>query len=211
MRGVWMRRGVAFAAIAVIVCASASTGNAQIIYEPVQYQYGGQNAYYYGGCDPRVHESAAWPSAPGTGWGRGDGWAFRSAGIHTHRAVATERPRTFTDALPYRNAFVHGFTDNDARNEAYARQPHYFRKSDLLLASRPDAAGRGRIVPACWADAAPASGGLPRGAIVIIPSRNVSDVSRGPRPVLVIPKDLLERELPPAPAKSDEALITRAD
>lgn len=207
------RCAAALAVVLVCLGFGAPSADAQIIYEPVRYQYGGQNAYYYGGCDPRVHEAAAWPWAPGTTWGRGNGWAFRSASIDTHREVASERQRTYTDAMPLRNAWVYGFTANDARNEAYARQPNYFRKIDLLRAARPAADGRTLVVPECWSSAAPAM--FPAGAIVIRPSRAATgiDLPRGPRPVMVIPRNLLEGELAPdAPTKEiDPALLTRAE
>lgn len=188
----------------VAVGCLASVANAQIIYEPVQYQYGGQNPYYYGGSDPRVHDSALHPWAPGTTWGRGNGFAFRSSNLHTHRAVVTERPRTFTDALPFQNAWVYGFTANDARNEAYARQPRYFRKADLIQAARPDDSGRGLVVPAHWAELPPA------GTILIRPTSRHALEHRGVRPVLIIPKDLLERG-DDGDSTMRDPLLTRAD
>ena len=103
--------------LVVVLCAASSF--AQVIYEPVQYQYkSGGRSYYYGGADARVHMSAAWPMVYGADWGRSNGLAFHSANVHTHREVATERPRVYTDALPLRNAYIYGFTANDARNEA---------------------------------------------------------------------------------------------
>jgi hypothetical protein len=190
------------------IAIAASLGNAQAIYEPVQYQYGGQNPYYYGGSDPLVHESARHPYAPGASWGRGNGYAFRSGSIHTHREVVTERPRVFTDELPYRNAYIYGFTVNDARNEAYARQPNYFRMVDVRRAALPDASGRGWVVPAAWPDHRP-------GHIIIrpMPRRTLAPATtRTARPILIIPKDRLER----APEDDGDStlrdpLLTRAD
>jgi hypothetical protein len=192
---------------AILMIASAS--QAQIIYEPVQYQYSaGGTTYYYSGCDPRVHEIAAWPTAgAGVNWGRGNGISFRSGNVHTHREVVTERTRTFTDELPYRNAYVFGYDANDAQNEAYARQPTFFRKRDLVRAALPHPSGRGWVVPACWSEYPPP------GEIVIRSSNGVvrkSPATRQARPILIIPKDLLDREMqkPTAPVESQ---ITRTD
>src|SRR5437762_11987819 len=120
--------------IAFIVAAFclASSACAQIIFEPVQYQYGQQQSYYYGGSDPRVFASAEATHDGASRWGRVNGWAFASGGIDTHREVATEPTRVFADAIPFRNATFFGYSANDARNEAYANAPTYFRKSDLL-------------------------------------------------------------------------------
>lgn len=189
----------------VVAVCLASAANGQIIYEPVEYQYGGQNPYYYGGSDPLVHDWALRPWAPGTSWGRGNGFAFRGGGIHTHREVVTERPRVFTDGLPYRNAWIHGFTASDARNEAYARQPRYFRKGDLVRAALPDASGRGWVVPSNWGDMPP-----PGGIIIRPMSRNAAE-KREIRPVLIIPKDLLEKKGGEGDATLRDPMLTRAD
>lgn len=174
--------------ICVLVLAAPAV--AQVIYEPVRHQYGGQNPYYYGGADPRIHESAAWPSAQGVKWGRHNGFAFTSANIHTHRAVVTERTRTFTDALGIRNAFVFGFTPNDARNEANNSIPLYFRKSEMLRAAQPTE--RGWVVPAQWQRYAPS------GQVEIRPWKRPAATER---PVIVIPKDMLDKKLWEEPQK----------
>jgi hypothetical protein len=198
-------RGLLLCALALAV---APVANGQIVYEPVQYQYGGQNPYSYGGQDPRVHVSARHPHAPGTTWGRGNGFAFRSAGVHTHREVVTERPRVFTDALPYRNAFVYGFTVNDARNEAYARVPTYFRKADLLRSARPDDCRGGWVVPAD----APRGWECRPGQIIIRPMvRRTTDSVREARPVLIIPKDLLDAPRDEGDSTLRDPLLSRAD
>ena len=46
-----------FAAL-LIACIVVSSASAQIIYEPVQYQYGGQTPFYYGGNDPDMFRFA---------------------------------------------------------------------------------------------------------------------------------------------------------
>lgn len=168
----------------VIVLLTTASAFGQVYYEPVQYHYGGQNRYFYGGADPRVHEGAQRPAAHG--WGRGNGFDFRSGGIHTHREVSRQRPRIFTDALPWRNAFDFGFTANDARNQAMHNVPLYFSKRQMLAAALPDGRG-GAIVPAQWDKFAPA------GTVVIKPSVRRSALRE--RPVIVFPKDLLDRKL----------------
>src|SRR5829696_1294856 len=107
------------ALVALVVCAvTSSQASAQIIYEPVQYQYeaGGQ-PYYYGGSNPNMHRWAHSPVGGAGRWGRTNGLAFVSGDIDRNRAVRDENTlRAFTDALPYTNAHVYGFTDTDARN-----------------------------------------------------------------------------------------------
>jgi hypothetical protein len=196
-------RGLLSVAFAAAVLASgASLVSAQIVYEPVQYQYSsGGTTYYYAGCDPRVHEVASWPTAGDrVSWGRGNGFSFRSGDVHTHREVADEPVRVYTDALPLRNATVFGFTPTDARNEAYGRQPTFFRKRDLVRSALPDPAGRGWIVPQCWHEY------VPPGEVMIRTRdgdvRRSTPATRQARPILIIPKDLLDREMH-TPAKPD--------
>lgn len=112
-----------------------SIAEAQVIYEPVQYQFGGQNAYYYGGSDLRVHATAGQLSAQ-PGFGRSEGFAFASGNVTTHREVNNDRPRVFDDRLPGVNATIYGVTIDDARNAAYQNSPTYFRKRDLPAALR---------------------------------------------------------------------------
>lgn len=98
-----------------VVLGSAAT--AQVVYTPVEYQYGtGNDRYYYGGSDPRVHERAA-----------------RAAAARAIRGVANTLPQVYSDALPFQpNAAVYGVTASDARDQAYASVPRYFRKKDLV-------------------------------------------------------------------------------
>src|SRR2546423_699292 len=47
------------AAAVVVLVVFVSSTSAQIIYEPVRYQYGsGENVYYYGGSDPAMFRYA---------------------------------------------------------------------------------------------------------------------------------------------------------
>jgi len=171
-------------ALFALVLSCASSSFAQIIYEPVQYQYGDQNKFYYGGSDPRIIQHAMGPRDAAGRWGRVNGYDFVSGNIDTHREVCSEPERTFTDARGYENARIYGFTATDARNEAYANVPTYFRKSDLLAAAIPTT--HGWIVPA-QAQPIPANG---RGMIIVTPGRAMM-----PRPMMIIPKKALEKTI----------------
>jgi hypothetical protein len=104
------------------------TAMAQVVYEPVRIQYGGPQPYYYAGSNPWIHAAAAFPNAPGTTWGRFDGYAF----ANDRRQVVQRNVRTFTDALGPYDAYPLGLTPDQVQNEAYARLPRYFRKGDSL-------------------------------------------------------------------------------
>jgi hypothetical protein len=112
----------------VVLAGLAGQSFAQTIYEPVTVQHGGQNPYYYAGSDPAIHEAAKFPGAPGATWGRVNGYAF----VSPTRKVVERRVRVFTDAFGTVNAAPYGLTPNQVVNEANARLPKYFRKSDLL-------------------------------------------------------------------------------
>jgi hypothetical protein len=180
------------ALVALVVGAVTSSDlSAQVIYEPVQYQYeaGGQH-YYYGGTNPNIHRWAHTPVGGAGRWGRTNGFAFVSGNIDTHREVVDEhRVRAFTDAMPYINAHIYGFTATDARNEAYFNVPLYFRKGDLLNAAvRVNGA---YVVPA---QAQP---------IRIDRDRDGRDrPTTTPRPVMIIPKDQIFKPQPKAADKT---------
>jgi hypothetical protein len=171
--------------IVIVALALTASAQAQVIYEPVSVQYGGQNRYYYAGSDPQIHEAARFPSAPGAAWGRTNGYAFVSA----TRAVAERRARIFTDALGSFDARVYGMTVDDVVNEANARIPRYFSKADLLNQAAAEWDGTLRVSPYAPRPASPATG---KGSIIIKPSQPPL-FRRGP--VIVIPKDMLDRKL----------------
>jgi len=186
-RSMWMG-GVVLAAMSF--CAAGAS--AQIVYEPVQSQYfAGGRAYYYGGSDPRVHYSAARESGLSS-WGRSNGYAFHSGNIDTHREVSTEPTRIYTDQVPGQNARFFGYTADDAQNQANANSYSYFRKADLLRTAIRQSDGTW-VVPA---QPSPA-----RGTIQIILARSIVRPMIGdkkapaPKPVLIIPKRLLDKPL----------------
>jgi len=170
----------------VLACASQSFG--QVVFEPVRYQYGDQNKFYYGGSDPRIIEQAYGPRDAAGRWGRVHGFDFVSANIDTHREVSSEPERVFTDARGFENARIYGFTATDARNEAYANIPTYFRKADLLRAAVPTESGW--VVPA---QAYPIPANAVNGPMI----RITPATTRGamlPKPSFIIPKKALEQK-----------------
>jgi hypothetical protein len=178
-------------ALAVFACF-VSTASAQIIFEPVQYQYDSNGTmYYYGGSDPYVHAMAHELYSPGGTFGRVNGFAFVSA----TRQVSNEPIRAYTDAMPRINGHLLGFTPDDARNEAYANAPRYFVKRDLLNAAVRQADGTW-VVPA---QAQPVRVYRASG-VEVTPAPATS-----PKPLLIIPKDQLNK---PNPKPSDKHLAS---
>ena len=187
----------ALCALSLMLVAS-SGAFAQVIYTPVQYQFfAGGRAYYYGGTDPSVHaDVAALSSVPG--YGRTGGCAFQSGDLDRHREVTTERPLVYTDSMPGQDARQFGFTPQNAANEALANSPTYFRKADVIRMARVQPDGSW-VVP---------SNNVPaRGTIEI---RGVGVVNRTPavytepKPILIIPKRLLDKKLwPEQPMRAD--------
>lgn len=168
------------AAFSVLVLTSITS--AQVIYEPVTIRHGGQNAYYYAGTDQRIHEAAAFPSAPGAAWGRTGGYAF----VNAHRAVVERTPRIFTDAFGSFDARVYGMTIDDVVNEANARVPRYFNKAQVI----EQAAQHGGSMTVSPYTTSPET--AEKGSIIIRPSAPPL-FRRGP--VLVIPKSMMDRKV----------------
>jgi hypothetical protein len=180
------KQAIAATLLSVLFAAFSS---AQVIYEPVQYQYRTPNGetFYYAGDNPRVFEYArqrlecfggiqAYPT-----WLPGAGYLRRGL-------IGDPAQFTFSDCAPYRNAVVFGYTSVDVRNEAYARVPQFFRMSDLNAAAVPAADGIGMVVPA-----------QARGTIDIRPSgqRPATGPATTPKPILIIPKKALEQKSDP--------------
>jgi hypothetical protein len=157
-----MRLALAFTGL-FFLAASAS---AQVIYTPIQYQYGRDigNPYYYGGHDPRVFAAAQSPQN-------------------------TTQGQTYSDTIPFTNAAIYGYGPDDARNEANANIPRYFRKRDLLAGAirEPDGSA---VVPA---------------DSVGIPTREVARPARSVGTILIIPKRLL------TPPHATQAILAKAD
>ncbi|HEY1921951.1 MAG TPA: hypothetical protein VGG44_04235 [Tepidisphaeraceae bacterium] len=157
-----------FCAVALFL-SCARVASAQIIYEPVRYQYGDDQKFYYGGGDPSVI-------------------AFGFANL-------SSLPLTiYTDARPYENAAIFGCTTSDARNQAYANTPRYFRKRDLISAGQPQPDGS-IIIPA-QADPIPTPVSASPAAL--------RPQSISPQPILIIPHG----QAVPPPPKSNNIRIT---
>jgi len=170
------------AMIASVILTSVSSSKAQIIYEPVQYQYGDQNRFYYGGTDPHVFERAAAPADTGSEWGRINGYDFASGDLWVHREVSDQPVRVYSDALPMQNATLYGFTATDAANVANASVPRYFRKADVLAA------------------ASQVSGALVVPARAVFPPAPVDAVLRPApttRPLTILPAPAVPQNAPP--------------
>jgi hypothetical protein len=175
-----------------------SVAAAQTVYEPVASQYRvGDQTFYYGGSDPRAIEYAARqvvgfdPAGRNTREGR--------FGVGYLRRGLIGRPPEYVvaDGLPLRNAVVYGYTSVDARNDAYANVPRFFRTADLAAAAVPSPDGVGVVVPAQAAVAVRAIG-----AVVVRPAaRPAAPPATGPAtqptPILIIPKDLLRPRAAP--------------
>ncbi len=184
-----------FVAVACLLCVTSFT-SAQLVFEPVQYQYGGQNPFYYGGSNPRVIARANQPACGD--YGRVHGWAFVSGNDITHREVGTEPLRVYTDCVGrgFTNAAIYGYSVDDARNEAYQSVPLVFRMRDLLAHAQPVSDGTWVVPPT-----APLNDG--GGTIEIKPYVRPAHT---PHPVLIIPKEMLDQ---PTPAPKKVALWDR--
>jgi hypothetical protein len=168
-RSVQMSR-VTFAVVAMISTAALQ---AQVIYEPVQYQFSdGRNSFFYGGDDARLLDAG-----------------FRNLALQRELADVG-RPSVggmvYSDLIGWRDARIFGLTATTAYNDAFANQPRYFRKSELLESAIDTP--HGRVVPAN----APGNMTTPPGMIVI---RSVDRPATLPaRPILVLPKSLFDED-----------------
>jgi hypothetical protein len=198
-----------------------SVASAQVIYAPVQYQYKISYAgrpdvtFYYGGSNPLVFERADQIACQNQ-WNTGTREGEYGVGL-LHRGLIGRPPYlVFSDCAPLQNAAVYGMTPADARNEAYARAPRYFTKAGLLSAAMP------AVEPEHYTkwtpDGLPANGsrvwivpaqGWPMGGDMA-PGIEIRRVRNGassrpstapaatvpasePKPLLIIPKSLLEQ------------------
>src|SRR3954469_8901124 len=113
----------------VTFLAFASVCSAQVIYEPVTFQHrfaDSDQVVYYGGSNPRVIENARQQYALYNQPRAYDGHGHELTTIR--KGLTLQALYVYTDALPNVNASLYGFTDLDARNEANANVPTYFRK-----------------------------------------------------------------------------------
>ena len=191
-----MLRCLAVALCSLVLSASAF---AQVIYEPVRYQYqtpAGDN-YFYGGVDPRVHAVAGYYGACGFHGYATNLHNFDGGNSFGQPMPMYQRPVIFTDCIPFRDATRFGWTEADARNEAYANSPTYFRKADLLDSAIPTMTG-GWVVPANAPNYVPVThvnvGRYP----TMMRSTTTTTPSMGgakPGQVIIIPKRLMDKKI----------------
>lgn len=176
-----LRSKFAPAAAVVLLSVVASSASAQVIYEPVQYQYGEAMKYYYGGSNPGMH---AYADRVACRNGYPSSMLNSYSSLYNTVGQIGERRLVLSDCMPYRNAAVFGYDANDARNEAYANVPRYFRKSDLLAAAIP--AGDGTLVVPAQA--------RPSAAAMAHDLRDAKPSDPKPRAILILPKKGLKKE-----------------
>jgi hypothetical protein len=176
----------------LLAALCASSAFAQIFYEPVHYQYStgnGDEKFCYGGSDPRVLYYA-----------NNDCPAYHYGGINFHRfdggtsfnqpSPMYQRDRVFSDCVRGLDASYFGYTCADARNEAVANAPLYFRKADLINSAIREPDGSLTVH---------SSGPIYVARVHAAPARSPRDMSTRPttRPtsgqVIIIPKKLLDR------------------
>ena len=174
-----MIRRVAAFAFVLLVSTSAF---GQIMYEPVRYQYGTENnRYLYGGSNPAIHAAA-----------HAYGYCRVTYGMNLHRfdggnsfgqpSSLYHRERVFSDCTGTWDASWFGYNAADARNDAYANSPTYFRKADLINNAivMPDGS---RVVPNV------------RPEVYVAPAYVAPRPSVGRGQIIIIPKNLLDRPL----------------
>jgi hypothetical protein len=109
-----------------VVFSLVSVCAAQVIYEPVRYQHGATGATFYGGIDASMPYSYPHFYTPGV-QALTDKFGYASPYRRPLRFdvpnISYERPSIFTDLQPYVDVAPYGFTQDDARNEAYANMP----------------------------------------------------------------------------------------
>jgi len=193
-----MLRRIAAALCAVFISAPAF---AQVIYEPVQYQYRtgfGDQHYYYGGSNPRVHENATVaPQCQPLHFGYATNLhRFDGGNSFNQPQPMYYRPAVYTDCIGggLSDASNYGWVPVDARNEAYANAPTYFRKIDLLASAVPGTDGVYHVGPT-----APQVYVSPGRGWSLYPTTNPATTGPATMPrrgeVIVIPKRLLDRPL----------------
>ena len=169
-------RSLAAAMLAVCIVSSAS---AQIIYEPVRYQYGGQTPYYYGGSDPDMFQFAQREHAQAH-----NGFAVAHGNLMSFQEVSSQPPSVYVDQMPRANAAIYGYTVDDAHNAANQNAARYFRKRDILAQAHQDESGAWHVMPEASSDHI--------GTIEIKPYVRPTVA---PAKVLIFPNGMLDRKL----------------
>jgi hypothetical protein len=165
-------------ALAFFVCALMSApALAQIIYQPIQYQYAvGDQTFYYGGTNRYLQNF-------GSREARHE--IIKNNYSSLNQRFARHAP-VYSDALPYRDLTDYGYSAADAANEANRNAPLYFRKMDLLAYAVRDVDGT-VLVPA----KVPSNVDVVR---PLVPLYRTGPTTR-PGQIIIIPKNLLNRPL----------------
>lgn len=180
-----------FAVLSFVLLASSSAFG-QVFYEPVRYQYGTENnRYLYGGNNPYIHSAAHAYSKCRATYGM-NLHRFDGGNSFGQPSPMYNRERVFSDCTGTWDASWFGYNAADARNDAYANAPTYFRKADLINNAivMPDGT---RVVPNARPDV------IMKVPAYITPRRRV-----GGGQIIIIPKNLLDRpvkDFEPQPKK----------
>lgn len=178
----------------------------QVIYEPVTYQYSagrsGQH-YFYGGNNPAVHMHAQMEANchPYRFGYAGNIHSFDGGHTLGQPALLNYRSPVYVDCVGGGLADVshYGWNGVDARNEAYANTPTYFRKADLLASAVPGTDGVYHVpssapqVEVTPVYTAPAS--MPATSRSTMQTMNRRTITPRRGQIIIIPKSLLDRPL----------------
>lgn len=177
-----------------VCCLTSAAASAQVIYEPVKFQYTlGDQYLYYAGSNARVFQRA-WSDYQLYNQPRSyDGHGHERTTIR--KGLVGRAPQVYTDAAPHVNASLYGYTDADVRNEANANVPTYFRKRDLLAAGVVQADGSVVV----RADAKPVA------SVRVVRRVRVPATNPTPKAIIIIPK---RPAAPVAPAASDKSVAS---
>ena len=123
-----------YLAAAMAAAWMSSGALAQVIYQPVRYQYGPQQNVYYGGTS-RIKAAGGTYVPPGLQISPPAtaepvvGANVYGPGSIPFTTVPNASPmgevHVFSDVAPYEEVGQYGYTPDDARNEAYANVPLY--------------------------------------------------------------------------------------
>ena len=189
-------------ALSAVFLSAAPAAFAQVIYEPVQYQYPvgyGNQHYYYGGSNPVVHENArVSPQCQPLQFGYATNLhRFDGGNSFGQPSPLYYRPLVFTDCIGggLTNAANFGWLPVDARNEAVANAPTYFRKVDLLASAVPGSDGVYHVPPTAPQVYIMNSAGWPAYSTTRPAATLPSATMPGRGNVIIIPKRLLDRPL----------------
>ena len=187
-------KALAALVLSLLFCA---VGAAQTIYEPVVSQYrAGDRYFYYGGSDARVIERAQRQLSCFQDSSRYTREGKPGVGLLHRGLIGEPYQYTYSDCKPYVNAVVYGYTSVDARNDAYANVPRFFRMADLHASAVVAPDGVGFVVPA----QAPGTIDIRAYRRAVPPAtRPSTEPSTQPKPVLIFPKKMLGPK--PEPAK----------